>query len=874
MSRVLAFVRRWRLPHILPPLYGLFLACGTLLTLLSIIGSKSDPRNAVYFGHSLERILVAAGLLVAVFAFLVLTWKLLRSPEWSRHLWGIVFERKSVNNAILWIALVAFLLCWVGLFFPSYRLAGSISGYRDRLSPVMIWGAVLSAVTLLIILLERRKEPIHSIVSTNKNALWMGLTAMTIFILMGVLILFSGVGLRQPADYWYGAGVPVLGLQILFSMILGTFAMWLESRQEIKNPFKLDSLICIAIWIVAVWLWAREPLRPNYFMPDTARNMMYPFSDSASFDMGSQFALIGQGIFNGHYFDRALYSAFLTFLHALAGQDTEQLMTAQSVIYAVFPAIVYLLGREIHSRALGLSAAWLILSRGVNALAAATWIDLASPKTMLTDFPTAIGIALMIFFVFKWLKGPSKGHFAIWAGAMLGMTFMLRTHALLLLPFLLIYILIRVRFRWRYWGMASLLLIFGMLTATLPWDIRNWSNGTPMFYGYYSRIQLILDTRYGADENTNIPATPSMNPDVSGFRQAQPTRFRPAYARARQTPVHPLERGPCQGQVCAIANHYFHNLVTSALFLPTSFVLDDLWNTVKVNAPYWKQDWTGGGFGVMQGILLALNLAIISLGIGAAWERNKFIGLLPAVIFFAYLLSNSLAFTSGGRYITPVDWIICIYYVLGLMQLMLWGLRLAGAISPSEVRLASISTQFPLLPAVQSINILKTLALVFMLGALVPLAELPFERRYQETSADATLAMLEQGGWLDLASLDRDDLSEFLADPGAELIVGRSLYPRYYHAGEGEPKKIYPYLPLDYPRLAFMTIGPYGSGVQSVIIPGEMPRFILQAADVAVIGCKNKSFLDALAVFILTEPPMVYLRSPRPVPQCPFPPPD
>ena len=870
MSRILAFIRHWRQPHILPPLYGLFLVCGTLLTLLSVIGSKSEQRNALFSGYTLERILVAAGLLLLVFAFLVLTWKLLRSPEWSRHLWGIVFERKSVNNVILWAALAAFLLCWIGLFFPSYRLSGSISGYIDRLIPVMIWGTILSAVTLLIILLERRKEPIHSIVSTNKTALWMGLMALMIFIFMGVLILVTGVGVRQPEDYWYGAGVPVLGLQILFSMILGAFVLWLESGREIKNPLKLDALICIAIWIITAWLWAREPLRPNYFMPDTAKNMIYPFSDSAFFDMESQYALIGQGLFNGGYFDRVFYSAFLTFLHALAGQNTEQLMIAQSIIYAVFPVIVYLLGREIHSRALGLSAAFLMLFRGVNALAAATWIDLASPKTMLTDFPTAIGIALLIFFVLKWLKDPARLHWAVWAGGMLGMTLMLRTHVLMLLPFLIIYILIRVRFRWKNWVIASLLLILGMVTATLPWDIRNRSNGTPMFYGYYSRIQTILRERYGIKGGTYIPSTHSIISDVS-----DDSGFRYIYTRGfRQRTVNPQEVGLCEGPACVIANHYFHNLVTSALFLPTSFVFDDLWNTVKVSAPYWKQDWTGGGFGVSAGLLFTLNLAFISLGIGAAWQRNKFIGLLPAVIFLAYLLSNSLAFTSGGRYITPVDWIICIYYVLGLIQIVHWGLRLAGAISPSENLHASNKTELLTISAGQYYKTLKTLALIFMIGALVPLAELPFERRYQKTSADVTLAMLEQGGWLDQAGLVRDDLSEFLADPQAQMIVGRSLYPRYYRAGKGESKRIYPYLPLDYPRLAFMTIGPFDGGVESVIIPGEKPRFDLQAADVVVIGCENFSFLDALAVFLLTEPPRVYLRSPLPALHCPFPPPD
>src|SRR3972149_5511861 len=201
-------------------------------------------------------------------------------------------------------------------------------------------------------------------------------------------------------------------------------------------------------------------------------------------------------------------------------------MTAQAIIYAVFPVIVYLLGREIHSRALGVSAAFMIMLRGVNAIAAATWIDLAGPKTMLTDFPAAIGIALIIFFFLKWLKEPLKTHFAVWAGGMLGLTLMLRTHVLMLLPFLIIYMLISVRPRWKYWMIGSLLLIFGMVSATLPWDIRNRSNGTPMFYVYYSRIQMILRERYGIEGDTFVPPNPSMISDASGFRYTSARGFR------------------------------------------------------------------------------------------------------------------------------------------------------------------------------------------------------------------------------------------------------------------------------------------------------------------------------------------------------------
>jgi len=821
----------------------------------------------VLLGYSLERILLGAGLFMLAAALLALTVKLLRQPERSGRLWDVIFKRKDFSNVVFWMTAIVFLLCWIALFLPPYRLAGNLSGYVARLYPVIVWLTVATTVTMLILLIERKQESVRSIILENKTALWAGLVVLAILAVTGILIVMTGIGVRYREDYWYGPGVPVLGLQVLLAVILGAWMLWMEFGRGMEFSRGLDAFVCIAIWVITAWLWAREPLRPNYFMPDTANNVIYPYSDSAVFDVPSQFALIGQGLFNGQYFDRPLYSAFLTYLHGFAGQDTAQLMTAQAVVYAVFPLIIYLLGSELHSRTLGVSAATLISLRGVNSIAAATWIDLASPKTMLTDFPTAIGIALLIFFFLKWFKEPAGAYYAVWAGGMLGLTLMLRTHVLLLLPFLIIYMLISQRFRWKYWMTGSFLLIIGMVTATLPWDIRNRSNDTPMFYVYYSRIQMILRERYGIEGDTFVPSTQTRISDASGFRYT--------YARGfRQRTVNPMAIDLCDGRVCATANHFFHNLMTSVLFLPTSFVFDDLWNTVKESTPYWKQDWTGGGFGVNEGIFLTINLALISLGIGAAWQRNKFIGLLPAVIFLVYILSNALAFTSGGRYITPVDWIICIYYVLGLMQVVLWGLRFIGAISPSEIWQAPVKTEFLTRPAAQYLKTLKTLALVFMLGALIPIAEMPFERRYQTTSTDAALAMLEQGGWLKQAGLVRDDLSEFLADPQARLIVGRILYPRYYYGGEGEPKRNYPYLPLDYPRLAFITIGPYDTGLENVIIPGDRPKFPLHAEDAVIIGCKNELFLDALAVFILKEPEMIYLRSPQPALQCPLPPPD
>lgn len=862
MINLIEPIRQWRQPRWLPVLYNGFLAGGALFTLFSILGSQSESRKAFLLGYSLERVLLGSGLLILFLFFTALTVKLVRQPEWSRHVWGGVFERNKVPAVLAGIAGVVFLTCWIILFWPSYRFAGNLAGYVSQLRAVIVWLAVVGAATMLLILFERGKESFKGIILMNRTAVWAGILIFGLSIFMGALVIFTGLGILHAGDYWYGTGVPVLGLQILFALTVGIFVMWIDGRAASGETKITEWLICFAIFFVTAWLWAREPLRPNFFMPDTVKNVLYPYSDSATFDIGSQFALIGQGLFNNQFFDRALYSALLTYLHILFGQDFEQLLTAQAVVYAVFPVIVYLLVKELHSRALGLSAAILITLRGVNSLVSATWIDLASPKMILTDFPTAIGIGLVILFVLKWIKEPARIDLAAWAGGMIGLTLMLRIHVLLLVPFIILYVfLFGARLRWSYRVIGSLVMIFGMLAATMPWDIRNRSTGLPMFYMYYARIQLILEARYGIHEDTHLPPAPSMSSDIRN------SRGRIALQKLPETQgLHRFEMGECSNLVCSFANHFFHNLITSVLFLPTSPIFHDLWNIIKEGAPFWRADWRGGGVGFSEGIFISINLALISLGVGAAWERNRFIGILPVAVFLVYIMSNALVLTSGGRYITPVDWILCVYYMAGLLQLAAWVMRKAGA----GFMFQNLALEKKAESSFRYSGIISAFVLIFAVGALVPLSEMSFERRYQASSADETLAMLEQKGLLEQAGFSRDDLSTFLTDPQADMLVGRLLYPRFYRAGQGEMDRHYPYVVLEYSRLVFLTIGPFPAGQQSVIIAGDKPNYELQAADVVVVGCKNELHLDGLVFFVLNEPGHIYQRWPQSELKCPL----
>ena len=77
-----------------------------------------------------------------------------------------------------------------------------------------------------------------------------------------------------------------------------------------------------------------------------------------------------------------------------------------------------------------------------------------------------------------------------------------------------------------------------------------------------------------------------------------------------------------------------------------------------------------GQISVSMGIFLAVNLVILSLGIGSTWKRVGFSALVPFAVFLFYNLANAFARTSGGRYIVPVDWVIYFYYAIGLIEIV------------------------------------------------------------------------------------------------------------------------------------------------------------------------------------------------------------
>ncbi|MGE5374465.1 MAG: hypothetical protein ACM3XO_05355, partial [Bacteroidota bacterium] len=317
--------------------------------------------------------------------------------------------------------------------------------------------------------------------------------------------------------------------------------------------------------------------------------------------------------------------------------------------------------------------------------------------------------------------------------------------------------------------------------------------------------------------------------------------------------------------LCFTPNHFLHNTIMSVLLLPTSPVLDDLRHTVKEAHPYWRADWDGT-LDRTSLLFLAVDLFLIVLGVSVTWKYQRLPGIVPLAVFVFYNAANSLARTSGGRYLVPMDWIITIYFMAGILFLFTEAARVTHlrTISLFNPEHQEDTTRSPGFAWRRAIPILIAL---FLAGSLVPLSEKLYPPRYAGFNIPETVQ--ERASQIRHAGLDVDKLNAFLKSPGAEALVGRTLYPRSYKMGQGEISfYFYPFTNMDFPRTGFFLIGPHGQ--DNIILAGGSPKYLPHTADALVIGCREQNYVDALMVIVLDKNGAVYTRSPMPELACPM----
>jgi hypothetical protein len=828
---------KWRSPRLV---LSLFFGLGFLSTALA--GMKLVSASGSLSGRF--RLVVGATFALDL-VFLILAVLAGTSQPRADRLWRGLFGSPRVSRVVLLLSGLLSFFSLAACLTPSARL-GNFANSHAQLLPLFAALAVTGLAGFLISLVEVygfQRNALASLLHAQKRGLLIALAVFALSLLVWLVFALLDMGVHAKEDFWFGAGSPILFQQVLvglfFTVILflfeGRIVAWLDKATHKKiSP---DLVIFLLVWAVTALLWARQPAPSGFTAPRPLppNEELYPFADALRYDLGSQFALIGQGFNNGRFYYRVFYEGFLFLLHLVAGQNYEKAMSLQAMLFAVLPALVYLLGKALKNRSLGILSASAVLFAGLNSIPASELVDLANPKQMLTDFPTALGVAGFTLLTVLWLKKPERISLLFWAAGVLGATALIRTSALGLLPLLIVLVWFFLPRSWKEKSILTIFIVVIFLASAIPWSTVQRRFVTDM---YSSKIMSVIGLRYDVlpwPENTFVEKQP--RPHIS--------------------------------PVVAITDHFAHNLVTSVLILPASPIFNDVREVVKGKFPYWNPQW-GGSLDLASGIFIFLNLAVLVLGIGSALQFSGWAGMIPLVVYFGYIAINSIGRTSGGRYSAPMDWIILFYYAWGIMVVLSWAKTAFLSTREAQAELPARADAGPAVTLKNTfLGAYPAFLVFFGISALMVLLSVIVPKRYAIQPTDQLSADFISKGYGKKIGLDASTLQAFLAEDQAGIWTGRALFPRYYLSGQGIDAKHSAFQIQDYPRLVFSLVGPQDH--LFVVLPGALPKHFPNSVGTIVLGCKADDYtIDALAVIVISDKTFIYSVPPSVALHCPL----
>ncbi len=123
-----------------------------------------------------------------------------------------------------------------------------------------------------------------------------------------------------------------------------------------------------------------------------------------------------------------------------------------------------------------------------------------------------------------------------------------------------------------------------------------------------------------------------------------------------------------------ISNHFLATQVNGLLALPLIKPYNGIFEPVNL---YWM-DWDGR-LEWYNLLLVGFYLVVISFGLGSAWKRWRWIGLLPLAFSLGYCIATAIGRFSGWRYDLPADWVWYFYFGIGFAELLFQAALVFGA---------------------------------------------------------------------------------------------------------------------------------------------------------------------------------------------------
>ncbi len=715
-------------------------------------------------------------------------------------------------SAILVLAFGSF------LFFLRYlNPAESLSTYQ-RLSPLLWYLLILSLQSFFFLLILRKGFHPASL-SSQKPVYIAALGAFGFLFLLLLFIALTRLGVTPDPAYWGEPGVPMLGWQFALALAGGLVVLGCTVS---THTDRADRFLPISIYLLAIVIWLRVPsevLANSFYMPINPPSFQpFPYSDAGYYDQMAHSLLIGHP-YQGTIPTRPLYVFLLTILHLSFGENYRYILVGQTFALAAIPVIFYYLGKKLHSRAAGVTIALFFIFRELTTLLVSSNTRVSNTKTLLVDLPTLLLLILACLFTVRWLEQKTEKD-ALIAGGMFGLLLLLRTQSMLVLPLILLAALLVLSWKNKSFYLLTSFFFLGLVVTILPWLIHNYLQIGQVAFDAPFQYKIIA-SQYAYTGNLDIN-----NFDFEGKGLGQVL-------------IEFALKDP--GFVFGfIANHFLATQIHGLLVLPLIKPYNGLFEPINL---YWME-WNGT-LEWYNVVLVILYLVVIALGLGSAWKRWRWIGLLPLAFSSGYALATAIGRFSGWRYDLPADWVWYFYFGIGFAELLHQAAILFGAKEEEPFRAERSGAQSTLAPGARagerSWKRLSGIAILFaLIGALPWLIKTIASPHYADTDQTA----LQQ----QIASVSNappgDQINAFVSQPEAFIQTGRVLYPRFFSKENGlASANPWPaYALREYPRIGFLLLNQ--SSVSVVFPTKRLPEFP-HAQDAIVVGCQQDDYVEA-----------------------------
>lgn len=817
--------------------------------------APSEAESVVFLQYSLLRLMLllavlflSLGTLLLLVASFKSNWLDLKLGKFIDNLWNRI--------ETFWVLLVLGGLTYL-LLFASAQNLGSLASYRERLYPMLVWFALIAfQFTAGFAFIKGNDSDFFRV---YRSSLAPSGIALLLLALLIAFIALTKIGLTPDAIYWQGPGVPLLISQVILAWGIGLLFNILVVRFGEASRSRVNVFACMALWVLAVFLWWSQPARISYNVlePNPPNFQSYPFGDAILYDTAAHEFLTGTALPND-FWVKPLYSFFLAFLHLFAGENYELLVFLQIAILAFIPVLVYLLVSLLGNRTAGIVASLLVILREQNSIALSNVIQVSHLKLLLSDVFSMGLVVLLLWLMFRWLEKPNENRNTLLIlGGTLGLLTLTRGHPVLLFPIIvvIVFILNATNFRQRF--VRAVFFMAGVGFVLLPWFWRIYettgqfalqspvSPYSANMAGLYSLTPQLADPRaFTTDVSSQtLEESDAQNKQVMNFIIQYPDEV-----------------------LRFVSAHFFHNVIYSYIYLPQSFRIESLRAYVTAE-PFWGA-WQGE-LSLQGWTLLFLNIALIALGFGIVWKKHKYLALVPLLIGMGYNASVSVGRISGWRFILPSDWITLVYFSIGLIQFS----YIVGFIVTRSMQDVSIKDEAWAVEktSVKWVNVMAIAISFLLLGSAVTYGHRLFSDRYPIKSAQQLmgeyLVATESLG----QPFAEDEFNRFLQTEHAAIVYGRAIYPYFLKANSGPINHAWSaYKPRSYNRVVFYLVGARSS---NVILPLPSHDFdFSDGAEVIVLGCANgNGDVEALSVLLTGESPSLFTREPMPELVCPFP---